>query len=347
MRRKRWSRSALFLLLASWSASAPAQSPAVLVSEQFQVDPQHSTIGFTSLMLGAVKVRGRFGEWDVAVTYDAQHVEHSSVTAMIAVKSITTDMDFRDNHLRSADFFDTDKFPTIEFQSDSVVAQPGGVTISGPLTMHGVTRRITFSAQVTPLPQVGATGGRGLELEAHLHLSRADFGIAGTNKFNPSFNPATNLLSDRVEVDLELDTEQEGYLDRKLGDLGRTISDGQPPGVVDAVTQTLEAHGVAAAVEQYRALRATQSKAFDFGPEQLNVLGHVLEAHGRIGDALKLLALNAEVNPTSSRAIRFLAEAQALSGDGAQALATYRRAAAINPISATAREMIRRLTNAK
>jgi Flp pilus assembly protein TadD len=70
----------------------------------------------------------------------------------------------------------------------------------------------------------------------------------------------------------------------------------------------------------------------------------VLEAHGRTGEALKILALNAEVNATSSRAVRFLAEAQALSGDGAQALATYRRAAALNPLSATAREMIRRLT---
>ncbi len=338
---------AFLMMLVGWPATVVAESPAMLVSQQFQADRQHSTIGFTSLILGAGKVRGRFLEWDVACTYDGQHAENFSVTAIIAAKSISTDMEFRDNHLRSADFFDTDRFPTIEFQSDSVVAGPGGLTVSGPLTMHGVTRRITFLGRVTPLPQVGTAGGHGIELEANLHLSRADFGIAGTNKFNPDFNPATNLLSDDVEVYLELDARQEGYLDRTLGDLGRTISNGQPPGVVDPVTQTLERHGVAAAIAQYRTLKANEPNAFDFDPEQLNVLGHVLEARGRLPDALKILALNAEANPTSSRAVRYLAEAQALSGDGVQALATYRRAAAINPLSATAREMIRRLTAAQ
>jgi len=241
-------------LLASQPATLGAQSPAMLASEQFEADPQHSTVGFTARILGVVKVRGRFRKYDVAVTYDAAHPERSSVTAIIQAKSIDTDMDFRDNHLRSPDFFDTNRFPTIEFQSDRVVARPGGLTIAGPLTMHGVTRPIVFAAQVTALPQVGATGGRSLALEAALRLSRADFGIAGTNAFNPSYNPATTLLSDSVDVYLEFQADQPGYLDRTLGDLGRTISDEPPAGVVDTIARTLETHGLAAASDLYLSL---------------------------------------------------------------------------------------------
>jgi len=216
---------AAFALLAGRPAISFGQSPAVLASEQFAVDPQHSTVGFTSRILGVVKVRGRFRKYDVAVTYDGEHPERSSVTAIIEAKSIDTDMDFRDNHLRSPDFFDAATFATIEFQSARVAAQPGSLAISGPLTIHGVTRPITFRAQVTALPQVGSTGGVSLALEADLRLSRADFGIAGTNAFNPSYNPATTLLSDSVDVYLELEADRPGFLDRTLGDLGRTISD--------------------------------------------------------------------------------------------------------------------------
>jgi polyisoprenoid-binding protein YceI len=333
-------------LLVGWPATSPGQSPAVLASEQFAVDPQHSTVGFTSRILGVVKVRGRFRKYDVAVTYDAAHPERSSVTAIIQAKSIDTDMDFRDNHLRSPDFFDAGKFTTIEFQSDRVVARPGGLAISGPLTMHGVTRPITFPAQVTVLPQVGSTGGVSLELEADLRLSRADFGIVGTNAFNPSYNPATTLLSDSVDVYLELEADHPGYLDRPLGDLGATISHRPPPGVVDTVARTLEAHGVGAAIDLYRTLRATRPAAFDFGTAQLDVLGHVLTAHGRLKEALAMFSLNAQVYPSSADVLESLAEAQALAGDAVGSLASYRRAAGAEPLSATAKEMIRRLVAA-
>ena len=318
----------------------------MLVSEQFQADPQHSTVGFTARILGIVKVRGRFRSYDVAVTYDAGHPERSSVTAIIEAKSIDTDMEFRDNHLRSPDFFDTSRFPTIEFQSDRVVARPGGLTITGPLTMHGVTRPITFAAQVTALPEVGTTGGKSLALEADLRLSRADFGIAGTNTFNPSYNPATTLLSDSVDVYLEFQADQPGYLGRTLGDLGRTISDQPPPGVVDTVARTLVTQGPGAASDLYRSLRATQPRAFNFEPAQLDVLGHVLSAHGRLPEALAILGLNAQVYPNSGAVLESLAQAPALSGHGVQALATYRRAASVDSRSATAREMIRRLVAA-
>ena len=341
-------RIALLPGLLSMPAVAPAaaQTPAIVAREQFAVDGMHSTIGFVAKIVGFVKVRGRFRNYDVALTYDSVHVERSSVTAVIASKSIDTDMDFRDKHLRSPDFFDTATFPSIEFHSEQVTRiGPGRLRITGPLTMHGITRPVSFLARVSALPRLGGNGSDGLELEASLRLSRKAFGIAGTNKFNPDFNPATNLLSDSADVTLELDMQREGYLDRTMGDLARSLGGGTPPGVVDTISRVLEAHGASAATELYHSLRAAQPPAFNFGVGQLDVLGHVLVAHGRLDDALAIFRLNADAYPKSDLALEGLAWAQALSGDGPAALATYRRAAEVEPLSASAKEMIRRLVS--
>ena len=99
-------------------------------------------------------------------------------------------MEFRDNHLRSPDFFDVAAFPTIEFHSERIVRiGPQRVRVSGPSTMHGVTRPISFAARVSPVPRLGGSGNDGVELETTLRLSRSDFGIAGTSKFNPELQP--------------------------------------------------------------------------------------------------------------------------------------------------------------
>jgi hypothetical protein len=209
--------------------------------------------------------------------------------------------------------------------------------------MHGTTRSISFVALVTAVPRLGNDGTDGVALETTLRLRRSDFGIAGTNKFNPSFNPATNLVSDSVTITIELSMQRQGYLDRRVGDLARYLGGGTPPGVVDTVSRVLEARGITAAVDAYRALRSNQPTAFDYGVGQLDILGHVLATHGRLPDAVTIFRLNAETYPASDIALEAFAQALALSGDGPGALATFRRAAAVEPLSASAPEMIRRL----
>jgi len=323
-------------LAACCIAPLSAQTTAELAHDQFSVDGMHSTIGFTARLLGFVKVRGRFRRYHVAVTYDSARVTRSSVTAIIESKSIDTDMNFRDTHLKSPDFFDVVTFPTIEFHSERIAEQPGGLLVSGPLTMHGITRPISFTAHLAALPRLGRSGSVGIELEAALRLSRADFGIAGTNKFNPDYNPATNLLADSVDIVLELDTEREGFGDRTLGD-------GTPPGVADTIAKILERRGVDAAIAGFRALTVARSTAFSFDAEQLDVLIHQLVTHGKDADALALARVNAEQYPTESAVLETLGAAEALAGHRDMALTAYRRAAALNPLSASAQEMIRRL----
>ena len=313
------------------------QTASELARERYSVDGMHSTVGFAVTLLRAVKVRGRFNDYDATIIFDEKHPERSSVTAVIQARSINTDMGFRDDHLRSPDFFDVKKYPTIEFVSDQVTPRKGGAQISGVLTMHGVSRRVTFPARMVGEPYVvGST--RGVAFSAELHLSRKDYGIAGTNKFNPDYNPLTNMLSDNVDILLELDAIRDGFADRRLG--GRT-----PPSVADTVYRTLHGRGIDAALRIYSALRSTEPSHFDFGAYELDALGRKLAECGELDASLAILRLNAAQFPDSAGVLESLAESQALSNDRAGAIETYRQVLGKFPNSANAREMLRRLGN--
>jgi polyisoprenoid-binding protein YceI len=315
-----------------------AQQVAALAGHRYDADLQHSSIEFTARILRIVKVRGRFHDWSATVIYDPANPERSSVTAVIAAKSIDTDMEFRDNHLRSPDFFGVDSFPTIVYQSDSVVPQPDGVLRTiGRLTMHGVTRRVVIPfTLVLSASRDTAWGSARVAFEGSLRLSRADFGIAGTNKFNPSFDPATNLLADSVDVSLEMLAIREGYLQGGY-------SHGPPPPVADRVWAAINTVGVDSALGLYRSLRARDSTAYNFGARQLDVLGQRLIQLSRPKEAIKVLMVNADRFPQAGE-LESLGEAYAFAGDRSRALACYQRAAVLAPTDATAMEMVRRLT---
>jgi polyisoprenoid-binding protein YceI len=317
------------------ASDAPCQSARDLATQRFALDPMHSTVAFTTTILGAVKVRGRFTAYEGTVIYDAARPDRSSVTAIIRAASLTTDMDFRDDHLRSPDFFDVKRYPTIEFVSDRVTRTTHGVLVSGTLRMRGVSKRITFPAKLVLAPRlVGTTPN--VAFSGELRLSRADFGIAGTNRFNPDYDPLTNMLADSVGVLLEVSGNRDSFINRTLGG-------GHPPGVADTVDRVLRAHGAAAAIATYRELRAHHRDAFAFDDDQLDILGHRLAEQGRIADAVAVLSLNAEVSDGAARALESLGEAQLLANDAAGALTTYRRVLQRFPSSTYAREMVRHL----
>jgi len=322
---------------ASFAANAQLPSARDLATQRFDIDPMHSTVAFASTILGAVKVRGRFTSYDGTLVFDEQRPERSSVSVIIQASSLTTDMSFRDDHLRSPDFFDAKRFPTIEFVSEQVRPTTDGAIITGNLTMHGVSKRVALPAKLLLAPHlVGTTPV--IAFSAELRLSRLDFGIAGENKYNPDYNPLTNMLSDSVDVLLELSANRGSYIDRIWGR-------GSPPGVADTINRVLRDHGVDAAIATYRHLRATHSTAFAFGPDQLDGLGHQLAERGRVADAIAILSLNADVFGKTPGVLESLAETQLLANDAGGALATYRRASALFPNSTNAREMIRHLVS--
>jgi len=129
-----------------------AFSPAASANETYKFDPSGSTIGFTvHQFLGTT--HGKFTRFSGKIDIDREHPENSSVTAQIDVRSIDTHIKKRDDHLRSPEFFNVEKFPQMTFRSRSVKRTgPQSGDILGDLTMHGVTRPITLHVKLlTPV----------------------------------------------------------------------------------------------------------------------------------------------------------------------------------------------------
>ena len=129
-----------------------ALSSAALANETYKFDQSHSTIGFkVHQFLGTTN--GRFTKFSGEIDIDREHPEKSSVVARIDVRSIDTRIQKRDDHLRSAEFFNATKFPDITFKSRSVTRTgPQSGDILGDLTMHGVTKPITLHVKLlTPI----------------------------------------------------------------------------------------------------------------------------------------------------------------------------------------------------
>src|SRR5690348_17788416 len=104
--------------------------------EEYVVDAGHSIVEF-SVPFAFTRVKGRFNEWRGTILYDRSNPGRSSVSVVIDARSIDTGWPHRDEHLRTSDFFDVERFPTIVFQSDSLRAVPNGWIMDGRLTMHG------------------------------------------------------------------------------------------------------------------------------------------------------------------------------------------------------------------
>ena len=133
-------------------------SLAVLANETYRFDPSGSTIGFSvHQFLGTT--HGKFTKFSGKIDVSREHPENSSVTAQIDVRSIDTQIKRRDDHLRSAEFFNVEKFPQITFKSRSV-KQTGSQSgdIVGDLTIHGVTKPVTLHVKLlTPLNETSRT----------------------------------------------------------------------------------------------------------------------------------------------------------------------------------------------
>jgi polyisoprenoid-binding protein YceI len=166
----------------------------------WNLDTVHSGINFTVRHMVVSKVRGRFAKFNGTVALDESDVTRSSVEATIDASSIDTGTAQRDDHLKSADFFDVERFPEIRFLSTRIEKVSGDrYRLTGELTIHGVTRSIALETEY---------GGRGKDpwgnervgFTAKGAIDRKDFGLV----WNQALETGGVLVSDRVELELEV-----------------------------------------------------------------------------------------------------------------------------------------------
>lgn len=165
-------------LLTAALLSACCLAPAYAAPVEYAIDPSHSQVIFGWNHFGYSNIRARFDVVEGSIVYDAENPSASSARASVAIESIDSGVDKLDTHLKSPDFFDVAKFAKAEFRSTKVeAAGEGKLALTGDLTIHGVTRPVTFQVTVNrigdhPMKKIPAAG-----FDAHTTLKRSDFGM--------------------------------------------------------------------------------------------------------------------------------------------------------------------------
>lgn len=168
---------------------------------KYPIDNNHSTIGFTVPILGGLsKVNGKFTDFTVMLTNDEKDITKSSVRVVIKAASVNTGIAARDNHLRTADFFDVEKYPEITFQSSRIEKKGKQLTAVGTFTMHGVSKDVALPFSITGINKDPGSKKMNIGYSARITLNRRDFGISWRHQSVPNF------VGDHVEIEIDLIT---------------------------------------------------------------------------------------------------------------------------------------------
>jgi polyisoprenoid-binding protein YceI len=162
------------------------------------IDPVHSSIGFSVRHLMVSKVRGNFGKFSGAIVVAEDGTP--SVSADIAVDSINTGNEQRDAHIKSADFFEVEKYPTATFTSTGVRADGDDYVLDGEFTLKGVTRPISLSLEFNGV-NPGMGQGEVAGFDASVVLNRKDFGI----DIDMPLETGGTVVGDKVTITLEIE----------------------------------------------------------------------------------------------------------------------------------------------
>jgi polyisoprenoid-binding protein YceI len=192
-------RTVLFGSLAALGFAAAAFA----ATDTFQFDKAHSLVGFR-IRHFVSKVEGRFNQYDGTIAIDRQTPANSKVELTIQAASIDTGNENRDKDLKSANFFDVEKFPTITFKSVKVTPKGNDTyEVAGEFTMHGVTKPIVATVKHGGFAKAGKVEKAGFEIMG-LKIDRKDYGIT----WNRAVDQGGMMLGDEVEINVQVEANR-------------------------------------------------------------------------------------------------------------------------------------------
>lgn len=172
----------------------------------YQLDPAHSSITFSVKHMMIAKVHGAFEKVSGTLSYDAASPDRSKAEAVIDAASITTHQEQRDEHLRSADFFDVAKYPQLTFQSKTVSSNGNELRVTGDLTIKGIAKEIVLKAELPSAELKDPFGNVKIGLSASTKVNRKDFGLS----WNAALEAGGVLVGDDVNIQLDLQFAKQG-----------------------------------------------------------------------------------------------------------------------------------------
>jgi len=186
--------------LAALSFAAPA-----VAADTFTFDTAHTEMAFAVKHMVISTVKGRFNDFSGTITYDPNDVTKSSVQVSVKTASIDTGNADRDKHLRSADFFDADKYPEITFKSTSIEKRGDGYVAHGKLTIRGVTKEVELPFTITGVI-IDPWGNTRMGVEVDpVTINRQDYGVS----WNKTLDAGGLVVSDDVTLELAVEAVKE------------------------------------------------------------------------------------------------------------------------------------------
>jgi polyisoprenoid-binding protein YceI len=182
-------------------------APALARAATWEADSAHSQIGFAIRHMMIATVRGTFPKFTATATGDPAKPSDATIVATIDAASIDTGNEKRDAHLRTADFLDVEKYPTITFKSKTIdVTGPGKAKVTGDLTLHGVTKEVVLDVEGPSQVIKDPTGNVKAGAHATTKLDRKDFGIV----WNKTLDGGGIMLGDEITVTIDVEAVKKG-----------------------------------------------------------------------------------------------------------------------------------------
>ncbi len=176
--------------------------PVLAQAGSWDLDPAHTEVGFKIRHMMVTNVRGVFHDVKGTLQFDAADLGKSSIDVVIQAVSIDTGIEKRDNHLRSPDFFDVEKFPTLTFNSTKFEKIADGVfKVTGNLSIHGVTKEVVLDVEGLNQQVVDPWGGTRMGAFATTKINRKDYGLS----WNKALEAGGWLVGDELTINLEVE----------------------------------------------------------------------------------------------------------------------------------------------
>jgi polyisoprenoid-binding protein YceI len=167
----------------------------------YEIDPTHSSVHFSVRHLMVSNVRGEFSKVSGTIQFDPQNPSASSLDATIDAASINTRDEQRDGHVKSADFLDVEKFPTIVFHGKKIEPHADGGKVTGDLTIHGVTHEVTLDVE-GPAPEIKDPWGKQrIGASATAKISRKEFGLT----WNAALETGGVMIGDEIKITIDVE----------------------------------------------------------------------------------------------------------------------------------------------
>ena len=301
------------------------------IDQIYPINRGHSYVGFEIEYMGYAKVRGRFAAFNGSFRYTEEDVTKTSVSVSIEVASIDTDHDFRDNDLRSDNWFNAEQFPNIIFVSTKTMETEDGLIVEGKLTIKDVTKEIQIPMKCSGLLKDVRADDQVI-FNGTIVLNRKDYGVQGDNWSR--IKEGITAVASEVKIELSI----LGKRVQKANFSNRVRNQEQPQGILYSIYKE---EGLGKTLNKYDEMVAAPDSKINFN--SLNIVGYMLLKEGIAGDAEKVFKRNLEQYPDNPNAYDSYAEGLAANDHWSESRVYYEMALEKDPGNMHVREVLKHM----